>query len=651
MPKRQAPQSTDARYQKNEFWYRAAIGDATVHRKVVAFGVSLRALYSNAHKRIRVLERLYEGTEYRRYAAAIQVLQQQGFNAARLNASKSVVNTLVSRLSKDRPMPSFVVNDADWSLKRRARQYRKFILGEMLENQFDELRREALLDGTALGNGFTRIDDSGDGDRVFAERVLREELLFDPRECKYSQPRNPIRVYRVARDRLGEMYPDFAKQIANAPASAARPQEELDDETRMLSLDDYVDVWEAHHLPIGDGDDTGRHALCIDGATLCYETWDSPRMPYAMYRHEKPRRGLWARGLMWDLKDIQHRVNCIVRDIQLNVSATGRGFFLQREDSAIPVEMLASWQPFSIKYKAAPPQWQAPQPFHGAQLEALKFFVDQMYELTGVSQAAAQSRSSLGPGASGVALDTQYDIDSERFAMQEAQLADYSMQAARLFIDASKRCAKRRKAMEGTKRSKAYVTSWVHRDAIEQLEHDDVALEDKDYKLQLEPINSLPTTRGGKLSEVGQLAQAGIIPQWLVQALFDEPDLMRASRITLGAFYNAERKMELLADPDKPMPVPMPYNDLELELKMTVAYLNYSEAENAPPEVIDRYVQYMDMVQAAIDKKNAATMPPGGAGPGAPPMPAAGPGSPIPASLPGAQPMVPPGAPMPTGAQ
>lgn len=626
-----------------EYWFKEPVGKP-VHERVVEYGKWLRTLYMSFHRRMRMYEWLYEGSELRRSPQALAILAERGMSSARLNVSESIIDTIVARQSKRRAMPSFVVDDADWSLKRKAKQYRKFILGEMRATEFDEKSRECLLDGAVVGMGFTQINDTGDGDSVFAERVLWDEMFFDPRESKYGTPPNAYRVYRVARDHLMALYPQFATQIINAAPSSARPNDDTDDEvTKTLDLEDYVDVFEAWHPPRkepdGDGDETdGRHVVCIENATLISELWYEPRWPVAMYRFKKTRRGIWSKGVMFKLKDIQHRINSIARDIQMNVQATGRGFFLQNEANALPVEMLSGWQPFNIKYKGAtPPQWVAPTPFNQAQLNALEFFIGQAHDLTGVSQAATQSRSSLGPGASGVALDTQYDIESERFAMQEAQYAEYRLASAQLYIDASKRVARKREAMKGTKKSKIYVSSWIHRDAIEKLEYDKVSLSTDQYKLQLEPINYIATQRGGKLSEVGQLAQAGILPQWLAGALFEEPDLDFGWRITLGSLWNAMRKMEDLADETKDMPVPTAaYNDLDLEVTMTKAYTNNAEAERAPDVIVDRYRQYLEMLALEKQKQAAATAPPGMGGQ-----------MNGPAAMPGAQPMLPPGAPMP----
>lgn len=620
------------------FWWRAPVGSDRVHIDVVEFGRALMTLYRGAHSEDRALQRIYDGRALRGRGLAVSALEGAGVPAARLNATKAVVDTWVSRLSKERAMPSFDVNDSDWELKRKSQAYKRFLHAKMLETEFDDLSREALQDGGIGGTGITRIDD-GDDD-VFAERILRRELFFDPRETRYGKPRSGFRIWRMARDHLADLYPTMASAIAQAPSSARRSYEEGEDRyASLLDLEDYIDVYTAWHLPTSKESDDGRLACAIETGTLFFKKWHEPRFPWAMFRPAKPSEGIWGCGLVYGLADLQHRVNAIVRDMQMNLHATGRGFFAVREDSDVPTEMLTGFQPFKLKYKGSqPPTFTVPTAINPAQVEMLKFFLAQMFELSGVSMMAATSKSSLGAGASGVALDTQYDIDSERFAMPQANYARYRLDSAQCYLDAAARVARNREEKKGEKKSSAWVATWRNRDAIEKLEYSKVVLEEQTYRLALEPVNFIPETRAGKLSIVGQLAQAGVIPQWLVATLFDEPDLAQANRILLAAFKNCMRKMDDLASIEKDAPMPEPYNDLELEQKISTAFYNAIQEERAPLEIQERYRNYVDQVEDLIKKKKLGMAPP--------PMPV----DPLAASMPGAAPMLPPGAAMPLAA-
>lgn len=641
--------------QRSEHWFQLPVG-APIADHVVEYGTALLTIERSFHQKNLARERLYRGVSLLNNRAALGVLDRGGYSVARLNAIKAICDTFSSRLSKDRPMPGFVTDDSDWELKQQAKRFREFIVGQMLETEFDDLSRFALDDGTQLGSGFTRIDDNDEA--IFAERVPINELLFDRRECKYGKPLQAIRLQRVARSYLSELFKRSAAAIERAPSSTRRPDDDDVDGSanRLGSFEDYVDTWEAWHPPTLPGGKDGRHVLCFDSddpkaGTLVSEQWHEPRFPWSQFQLTKPHRGIYPEGFVDDLAEMQHSVNLIVRDIQLNLRATGRGFFMVNEANDIPVEMLTGFQPFKMKYKGAtPPQWNAPTPFNVAQMNALDNFIDKMFKLSGVSQANAESRSSLGAGASGVALDTQYDIDSDRFRMPQGNYARYRLNGAQCYLDASARIARRRQEGKGAKRSWVAV-SWKGRDAIQKLDYTKVMLKDGDYRLRIEPIGFIPDTRAGKISIVEQLAKAGVIPQWIVPALFDEPDLSEANRIILAAYKNCLRKMDDLVDTSVMSPVPEQYNDLDLELKISTAFYNWVQAERAPPEIETRFRDYVDLVVYELKKKNQPSpqIPAPGPGVGILPSPGAKPAAM--AVPPGGPPMPPPGPlpPMPGG--
>ena len=644
--------STDAH------WYRAKVGEP-VHERVVPYGRTLLSREANFHAKNLTRERVYRGVDLQPHRLALAALAGSGMGIARLNAIKAIGDTFASRLSKDRPMPGIVVDDSDFEMKKRAKKYREFIVGQMRDTEFDALSVRALQDGVKLGLGFTRIDDSDEA--VIAERIPVNDLLFDRRELKYGKPRQALRIQRVARDHLAELFPKHAAWIMDRAPASLRRKDDTDvdgDGPKVGDLDDYVDTWEAWFPPMVPDSDIGRHVLCVEGATLVTEQWHEPRFPWAMFQIADPDWGIYPEGFVDLLIGLQHRVNLIVRDIQLNLAATGRGMWIVNKANDIPVEMLAGAAPFKLTYNGSqPPQYEAPQPYNVAQMSALDKFIGWMFDLSGVSRANAESKSALGQGASGVALDTQYDIDSDRFRIPQANYARYRMHGGQCYLDASARVARRRYEAKGTKRSWV-ATTWKSKDAIQKLDYSAVVLKEGSYRLRIEPIGFIPDTRAGKIAVVEQLAKAGIIPQWMVPMLFDEPDLQEASRILLAPVKNCLRKMDLLAEVDEPLPMPEQYNDLEIELVISKAFYNWIQCENAGPEIQERYRSYCDLVVAA--KKVAAPAPqPQPMAPAEQPMPGGVPlmpqgpvmpPTPIGAPPMMAPPMMPPGAQMPMAA-
>lgn len=630
-------------------WHKRKIGER-VDDVLVGHAEELFKNAKSEHRRNYSRMRIYEAEMLSRNREAVAALDSIGMKIARLNALKSIIDTFVSRLSKDRPMPGIATDGASYQLKQQARQFRQFIVGKMRSTKFDGLSRDALLDAAIVGDGYTLIDDADGG--IFAERVLPNDLVFDKRECRYGTPRQAFRVRRVARDVLEELYPDKADvaAIRRSPPSEKRPDDDFEDDM-LGDLDDYVDVFEAWCLPVRDDGSDGRRAVVVKGGTLVLEEWLEPRFPWGHVRVHKPLVGLKGKSFTDQLAPMQHRVNSMVRDLQLNIAAAGRGMFLVNEKNDIPANMLVGFEPFKLKFNGpTPPQWHAPQMFNPAQITAVEKFIDWMHDLSGVSRAATTSKSSLGPGASGIALDTQYDIDSDRFRLPQANYADYRMDCAQRYIDAGRRRARRNEADKGKKRSHVAM-SWKNRDEYEMIDWGDVAFAEGKYELQIQAQNYLPDEKAGKLSVVEQLAKAGVIPQWMVPMLFDEPDLVQANNVVLAPVRNAFKKMDVLLDVNKPIPTIAAHNDLDLLLKISTAYCENMEEQEAPDEIQDRFAQFRDLVVQMIAQKSkdspAAAAPamapaeqplPGGV----PPMPQ----GPVPApEMIGAPPMPPPAAP------
>jgi len=616
-------------------WYQAKLGEPC-HDVLLPLVSQLLSNESNFHSkniaRVRVYRGLWDQQGGSRrtargsnsiFTGALSVLSRLGMGTARLNVTKAVCDTFSSRLSKDRPMPSFVTDDSDWELKSKAKKFRQFIVGQMLETEFDDLSARALDDGTRIGFGFTAIDNSGDS--IFAERVHPNDIIFDRRECTYGTPQQAFRIRRVARDYAAELYPDAAEYLIHqAPSSVEREIDRyMQDGPTIGNLSDYVDIWSAWHLPSTTKSEDGRKAIICGSRTLDTIEWLEQRFPWSMFQLQDPDEGMYPTGFVDDLIEMQYRVNCIIRDLQLNLMATGRGHYVVNSANRIPVEMMNAMQPFELVYDGPPgaaPQWTAPQPFNIAQLNACKQFIDWMFQMTGVSQANAESRSALGPGASGVALDTQYDIDSERFRRPQRKYARYRLHAGQGYLDASRRVARLRQQMKGAKRSWV-ATTWKGRDAIQRLDYSAVELKEGSYRLAIEAVGFLPDTRAGKLSAVQQLAQAGVIPQWIVPMLFDEPDLSEANRIILAPIKLALKKMDILVELDQDPPMPEQYDDLDMELKITKAFYAWIRCENAPVEIQARFTDYLANLVEAIKLYQPPPPPQIPMSPAEPPIP------------------------------
>lgn len=652
------------------YWLEPLSDDDTptpVHVMVFPWALQLADVWKGMRQLDFEHDAIYENRQLRssssRMTLGALALRRAGYDVARLFVTTSIVDTFVARISKRRSMPMFIVDDAEWELKQKAQDFRRWLHGKMFETCVDRLQPSFIRDACARGTGVGYVDD-GDND-IFVERVHRSQLLIDPYEEKQGAPaiRTIYRMRQVSRDSLITLYPEFKRQIMDAPESSADICEGrtslLADETKMGRRDvvDFVEVW---HLPdcIDEDDDdkesSGRFAACLQNVTLCYQEWREPRFPFVFLQRYESQTGFWGRGDVELLRGQQIELNRMIADISMNIMVTGKGIWMTSASAQIEPEQLSGYRPLVLALPggAPQPQFVHPPPVGPATIELLERKISHMHDLIGVGQWSAQGKSPLGAGASGIAIDTMEDLLSDRHSVFETDFSHFRLDIAQAMLDAGGRLARRLKSDKPKRRR--MMATWLDKGSIERLDWDDVALTGDQYRLQLEPVNFLPSTRAGKLAAVTELIQTGVFLPEAAAGLFDEPDIAHQNRLQLAMQKNIEKKMEQAGRVNKPMPTVEEWHDLDMYLDYCKKYFNRAQAEGAPPEVETRYRDLGDMVLLVMEQlKDPAVAPQDPMDPslGMPGMPPGGPPmGPDPMGMPpGLPPGMPPdmGAPMP----
>lgn len=560
-----------------------------------------------------------------------------GFNAADMNFTRSIVDTMVARIANDRPAVKYAATGASWKQRRTAKQRDKVVEGFLESSGMAEKGPMALRDCLMTRGGVIGVEGS-DG-RIVADRFPCEELFHDERESRYGEPRSMHRVMRASKEVLAAKFKSKAGLIMAAPPPKARPN---DIEWSSSGMDSGMcDVAISHHLPSKKGAGDGRRIISLANAVLLEEEYKRPTFPYAIIRYSPPRRGFWGNSLVDELAQLQFKVNEVAGDLQRNIYFTSAVKVLQRRGANIAKKTVSGKVPHFIDVDAigADLQWAAPDGFSMAQFNFLQWLIAQMYEVSRVSQLTAAGKNPLGAGASGAALDAQYDIENEGHSQLERAYAQLWCDVARLGLEAAQDMAED----EGFRQSEM---RWQHGNAIQQVKWADVDLDDDQFELHLEASGFLPSSRVGKMRAVESLVAAGMIdPKWAT-SLLDFPDLKNATAIqnapvetalwVMGELEDAElSEDETEVDEDKsaPIPAPDPHDDLEFLMGVAKAVHAIKKTEKAPAPILARFVTYMDTLQAEMDKLKPASTgqvappadpmmagaPPGMAGPA--PMP------------------------------
>jgi hypothetical protein len=587
---------------------------------------ALDAVYRTRASLDRLNQAIYlnrQLTSSGRYAGALEALRTIGYSTKRLNVTKAKGKTLMNKIAKHPSAIRVNPDGACYDNKAKAQKLQQVLMSKLKSTACQKLNQTAFRDGMIVGNAVVKgVCEFGD---VRLERVRRREILVDPREGRDGKPRTIHHLTLAPREVLREIYgKDKLAQLSLDQAKTA--PRSLEDETlgygTSLGSADLIQVCESHHLGAGP-EEKGVVMVHTEAGPLRRSPWPFPRFPYAFFLWEDRYDEFWSPSSFVDeMKPIQLQINETVADIQAALYYGGNPVLLEREGSSVNVADFASRRrlPKVTWSGSAPPQIVSFNPVAQQKVDFLQFLLRQADEISGVSMMAQAARNPLGANASGAALQEFEDREDERHWDLDFGLSLMWKDCGDILIDLSKLAAE-------DPQSKVSV-SWSEGSLLRRIDWNKVDMDRDQFELQLEPANFLPDTRAGKLAASERLMQAGLIQGPSAAALFDFPDLRQEMSDLTASRDAILRWLERVDELSGPVPSVDPQLDLELAFKAAVTRYRRAYAEEAKPEVLERYRAAIRTVLNAQQKRDAdkpAPMPPGPMGPppglGGPPMP------------------------------
>ena len=460
--------------------------------------------------------------------------------------------------------------------------------------------------------------------KVKVERVPINELTLDPLEVEYgNQPRQLFQSKKVSRHVLAAMFPDKEEEIMKADSNSEVDEWDNSDDGRDS---DMILCHEAWHLPSGPDSHDGKHVICIESATLLSECWEKQNFPFTFIRWTENPVSFWGSGLSKEVKGIQIEINKLLARIQEQMHLATPKVFIE-DTSKIVQTHLNNRVWGAIKYRGTPPTFFVPKAVSGEMFSHLDRLHDRAYEMTGISQLAAQSKKPVGL-ESGRALREFSDIESERF-MVVGQAYE------KLFIELSKQVIGLIADLHTAE--EPYVSMSFDDKQLEKISWSDVNLEEDQYIMKIMPIGSLPQTPAAKLASVSEMHQNGFFTNEEAHQLLDFPDLERANQLKNAHLEVIDRAIEEMVEKGN-FPSPEPYMNLEFGILRVQQAYNLALLEDVSEdrlELLRRWISQAEVLigQAAEVKASPAPMmppAPPGMPPGMPPGPPMAQGAPMP---------------------
>ena len=505
------------------------------------------------------------------------------------NLVQSVVDTLVSRISQSRPKPVFLTDGADYKQRNLAKKLNNFVQGEFFGCKTYDLATTALRDALVEGTGIIHTYETPDN-RVGQERVLLTELLVDPNEAMYGEPRRLYRMKLVDRDVLYANFPKLKDKIATA--AKAYPDNSVD---ASKAVSDLVMVVEAWSLPSGKNMKDGRHILACSSGCLIDDEYTKDRFPFSFIHYSPRLLGFWSQGVAEQLMGTQMELNSILFTISRAIKLVGVPRVFQEEGSKVSAASHNNEIGVIVKYRGTKPSYEV-APCNAPELYAERDKLIQYgYQQTGVSamQAASQKPQGLN---SGEAIRSYDDISTDRFASLARRYDNLFIDLAYQVTDLAKDIAER----DGK-----YTTVYPHKDGTREINLPKASLLQDTYIIQCFTQSSLPKDPAGRLAKVTEMIQSGMISIQEGRRLLDYPDLEQVEKLANASEERIFSILDDIVEHSKYSP-PDPFLNLDLAETLTVQYINLY----APAKLEEAKMQLLRDFFSQIQALKQAAMPP-----------------------------------------
>ena len=521
------------------------------------------------------------------------------------NVIKAAVDSLNSKIGKEKVRPSFLTNGSWVEQQERAKRLDDFLYGLFCEAGVYDKQHLCFKNFALFGMGFWYVYrekcPKKKKSKIKVEVVYPSEIIVDPYDGIYGEPRSMYRTKYVSKSAL--------KAMGVSDLQIAKLPEVSNYGAAALNTTATYQVIAGWHLP--SQGEKGRHLITCEGICIHDEEWTRKRFPFATPRYCQEPLGYWGTGLGEELAGDQVEINRLVSFIQESMMLVSNPRILLHTGSNVSKQHISNKVGGIVPWAGAiPPQIVTPQAVSGDVFNHLETLWRKAFEKIGLNELAISGRNELGANASGVAFREYNQIQSERFAETQNIWEKSFIDLAYIMRDEIEEIV----AEEGD-----YVVSHSSMDkGTFDLKYSDIKLPHDSYAIQVFQRSALPKTPGARLEYVNELTAKGYLGIEESKELLDFPDLK--SHSMLSQYHNIKKMIEKMITQNAPKTkkdtwiyyTPEPYMNLELALKMGQDYyvmLMQELPEKTDKEIEDKNAR-LDLLRQFIDACAKMLAPP-----------------------------------------
>lgn len=413
-----------------------------------------------------------------------------------MNVLRSVIQTLCSKLSQTKVRPFFNPINGTWKTRRVARGALQFFDLYFDSQELFTKGIECRRDASILDMGVMKIDD----DRGDLQRIQPWRFFFDRAEYHYGGEKGLTRCY------------DESHHFPTRLLLQQNKENEIDWLKTFKSEFEREPIKKCEYTQYYDLIGKTKHYF-VDGKKVGEKRLESEISPYVLLFQERPIKGAYSSSIIDDAYTLQTMINMVLERIEVAVELTPANIVLIPIDSEIKKSMWSNQVSAIYEYHPTPlvpagPQIATPSPISPEYLEIAKWFEEKIYNLTGVSQFSAESKKPEDL-ASGVALQTVQDVESNRFQVALDDQVSFYMRITQRVIDTFPNSLPLFEEQLGRAR-----ITWQQ-----------VRKERANFSIQFAAASALSKDPSIKMAEIEKLISMGVIPEDMAAEYLEFPDL------------------------------------------------------------------------------------------------------------------------------
>lgn len=512
-------------------------------------------------------------------------------NRPTYNLVSSVVDTLVSRLTQNRPTPVFLTDNSDYKERNLAKKLNNFILGEFYQTKAYEIGEYILTDALVEGTGCIKILETQDK-RVGLERVLLTELFVDLQESAFGDPRRLYQVKLLDREVLSAMFPSAKLQVDDAEKATIDSSA-----ASSKSVSDLVMVVEGWALPSGEDTGDGLHTIACSSGELFSEPWTKKTFPFVFLHHHKRMLGFWSQGVAESLMGTQLELNSLLNTISKAIKLCGVPRVWVEEGSKVNSANIGNRIGEVGKYRGNVPIFATPASNNPELYQERERLIQFGFQQEGLSMLSATSQKPAGLN-SGEAQRVYNDTNSERFAALERRYSNFYVDLAYQIIDKAKDIAARDKGK--------YQTVYTdRRKGTKEIDLPSLSLLKDPFVIQAYTESSLPKDPAGRLQKVIEMIQSNMISIQEGRRLLDYPDLGQVETLANASEERIYCYLDEIIESGQYTP-PDPFMNIAKATEIVVQYINLYSCCKLEQAKLSKLMQFFSQLN---DLKTAAVSP------------------------------------------